>query len=115
MDIPEIKGGQILVTGGSGVVGSYVIDSVKRDYDVVVADLVKPTSDVKFVKADLRKPFSLSNDFEICIDLAASVGGIQYFTKHPVENLRDNPRITSNTLDAIANSKVKQLIYTGSS
>jgi nucleoside-diphosphate-sugar epimerase len=32
MNIPEIKGGQILITGGSGVVGSYVIDSLKEDF-----------------------------------------------------------------------------------
>jgi UDP-glucose 4-epimerase len=115
MDIPEIKGGQLLITGGSGIVGSYVIDSLKRDYDIVVADLVKPASDVKFVNVDLREPFSISDDFEICIDLAAHVGGIQYATRHPVENLRDNPRITSNTLDALVNSKVEHVIYSGSS
>jgi len=115
MNIPEIKGGQILITGGSGVVGSYVIDSLKEDFDIVVADLNKPATDVKFVKVNLREPFSLSSDFELCIDLAASVGGIQYFTKHPVENLRDNPRITANILDAVVNSKIQQVIYTSSS
>jgi nucleoside-diphosphate-sugar epimerase len=115
MIVPQIKGGQILITGGSGVVGSYVIDSLKEDFDIVSADLIKPVNDVKFVKVDLRKPFSLSSDFEICIDLAASVGGIQYFTKHPVNNLRDNPRMTANILDAVVNSKIQQIIYTSSS
>ena len=63
MIVPQIKGGQILITGGSGVVGSYVIDSLKEDFDIVSADLIKPVNDVKFVKVDLRKPFSLSSDF----------------------------------------------------
>jgi UDP-glucose 4-epimerase len=115
MNLEVIKGGEILITGGRGVVGSYVIDSLKENFDIVVADLIKPAADVKFVKADLRQPFSISDDFEICIDLAASVGGIQYFTKHPVENLRDNPRITANILDAIVNSKIQQFIFTSSS
>lgn len=111
----EIKGGQILITGGSGVIGSYVIDALKDEFDVVVADKVKPEGNVKFVNVDLLEPFSISKDFDTCIHLAAFVGGIQFFTKHPVENLRDNPKMVSNLLDATTNSKVNHVIYTSSS
>ncbi|MGI0009809.1 MAG: NAD-dependent epimerase/dehydratase family protein, partial [Nitrosopumilaceae archaeon] len=111
----EIKGGQVLITGGSGVIGSYVIDSLKDEFDVVAVDKVKPEGDVKFVNVNLLEPFSISKDFEVCIHLAALVGGIQFFTKHPVENLRDNLRMVSNLLDAVINSKVNHVIYTSSS
>jgi UDP-glucose 4-epimerase len=88
---------------------------LKDEFDIVVVDLAKPTTDVKFVKQDLRESFSISKDFEVCIHLAALVGGIQFFTKHPVENIRDNPRMTANLLDACINSKIQQVIYTSSS
>jgi UDP-glucose 4-epimerase len=117
MEPTRVNDGQILITGGSGVLGSYIINSLKHEYDIVVADIEKPsdTDDIKFAKVDLRKPFVISNDFEVCIHLAAHVGGIQYFTQHPVENIRDNPRMTANMLDAAANSNLDQVIYTSSS
>lgn len=110
-----IKGGQVLLTGGSGFLGQYIIDSLK-DYDIVVADQVRPKGmKVKFQRTDLRKPFKISKDFEIVIHLAAYVGGIQFFTKHPVENIRDNPKITGNVFDASAGANVDHIIYTSSS
>ncbi|MCH7561416.1 MAG: NAD-dependent epimerase/dehydratase family protein [Thaumarchaeota archaeon] len=111
----EINGGQVLITGGGGVIGSYVIDALKDEFDLVVADKVKPEADVKFVNIDLTEPFSISKDFESCVHLAALVGGIQFFTKHPVENLRDNPRMVTNLLDTVTNSNVNHVIYTSSS
>ena len=56
----KIIGGDLLITGGSGFIGSHIIDSVKDDYDIIVADLIKPSlKSVKFQKIDLRKPFSI--------------------------------------------------------
>jgi UDP-glucose 4-epimerase len=116
MESPRVNDGKILITGGSGVLGSYIIELLRGQFDIVVADVVRPEIDgVKFTKVDLRKPFSLSNDFEVCIHLAAHVGGIQYFTKHPVENIRDNPQMTANMLDAAVNSNLNQVIFTSSS
>ncbi len=112
----KIDGGQVLITGGSGFIGSYVIDALKEKYDVVVVDIAKPkNSGIKFKKLDLKKPFSISNDFQFCIHLAGFVGGIQYFTKHPVENVRDNPRMTANVFDACVDGGIKQVIYASSS
>lgn len=115
MKSQKIGNSQVLITGGSGFLGSYIVKLLKEEFDIVVADKFKPKSDAKYAKIDLRKPFSLTRDVEICIHLAAHVGGIQYFTKHPVENLRDNPLITSNLLDAAVNASVKQVIYTSTS
>jgi UDP-glucose 4-epimerase len=117
MESPRANDGKILITGGSGVLGNYILELLRQEFEVVVADIVKPEVDdgVKFMKVDLRKPFSLSDDFEVCIHLAAHVGGIQYFTKHPVENIRDNPKMTANILDAAVNSKLNHVIFTSSS
>jgi UDP-glucose 4-epimerase len=108
--------GKILITGGSGVLGSYIAEHLRKEFDIVVADLEKPQiENVKFSKLDCLKPFSIADDFEIIIHLAAYVGGIQYFTKHPVENIRDNPRMTANVLDAAVKSRVRHVIFTSSS
>jgi len=95
--------------------GIKVIDALRDEFDVVVVDKVRSERDVKFEHVDLLEPFSISKDFEVCIHLAAFVGGIQFFTKHPIENLRDNPRMVSNLLDAVVNSKINHVIYTSSS
>jgi UDP-glucose 4-epimerase len=115
MGSQKIANGQLLVTGGSGFIGSYIIKLLKEEFDIVVADRFKTKSDTNYVKVDLTKPFSLTKNIEICIHLAAHVGGIQYFTKHPVENLRDNPVMTSNLLNAAINANVKHVIYTSTS
>lgn len=115
MKSQKIGDGQLLITGGSGFVGSYIIKLLKEEFDIVVADRFRPQSETKYVKVDLTKPFSLTRDIQVCIHLAAHVGGIQYFTKHPVENLRDNPVMTSNLLDAAVNASVKQVIYASTS
>ena len=112
----RIKGGDVLITGGSGFIGSYVTEALKNKYDVVVADTSKPKiRGVRFQKIDLKKPFSISGDFKKCIHLAGLVGGIQYFTKHPVENIRDNPRMTANVFDACVNGGVDHIVYASSS
>jgi UDP-glucose 4-epimerase len=111
----KINNGNLLITGGSGVLGSYIIELLKEEFDVVVADIVRPGANVKYLKVDLTKPFSLSKDFEICIHLAAHVGGIQHFTRYPVENIRDNPKMTTNLYDAAINSNLNRVIYTSSS
>jgi len=112
---PHVEGEGVLISGGSGFIGSYVIDSLKDQFDFTVIDTVKPKQDVKFCNIDLKNPFSISKNFHTCIHLAAFVGGIQYFTKHPVENIRDNPRMTANIFDACVESEVNHVIYTSSS
>ena len=45
----------ILVTGGSGFIGSYVVDHlIKKKYRVTVIDLIKPKrKDVRFIKSSI--------------------------------------------------------------
>lgn len=98
------------------MLGCYIAEIVRKEFEVVVADIERPRVDgVKYTNLDCLKPFSLSDDFEVIIHLAALVGGIQFFTKHPVENIRDNPRMTTNVFDAAIKSKVSQVIYASSS
>jgi UDP-glucose 4-epimerase len=115
LESSQINGGNMLITRGSGVIGSYIIELFKDEFDIVVADIAKPQANVKYVNVDLTKPFRLSKDFEFCVHLAAHVGGIQHLTRYPVENIRDNPTMTANVLDASANSNLNHIIYSSSS
>jgi len=60
----KVKGGQLLITGGSGFLGHYLINELQKGWDIGVVDLVKPTKAVKVQKINLRKPFTISKDFE---------------------------------------------------
>ena len=65
---------RVLVTGGSGRLGSYVVDELLPHYQVTVLDLTPPTQDVTFIQADIGDRTTLSNAFrniDAVIQLAA--------------------------------------------
>ncbi len=65
---------RILVTGGSGRLGRYVVDELLPDYQVTVLDRTPPTQDVTFIEADIEDRATLSNafnDIDAVIQLAA--------------------------------------------
>ena len=46
----KVSGGQILISGGSGFIGRYVVELLQDEYDVVVIDQIKPNYKTKFQK-----------------------------------------------------------------
>ena len=117
---------RVLVTGGSGFLGRYVVaELVERGYFVRVADNLsaphsKPIDNalVDFVNLDLRDRASslrAMKDVDICIASAARVGGIGLFNKQPAAMLDDNVRILSATFEAARTQRVRKLLYVSSS
>lgn len=115
---------KILVTGGCGFIGSEVVKQlVDKDYDVRVVDnLSKPESSVKkgyqFLKLDLTKKEAARKAMEgidVCINLAAKIGGIGYFHKYPATILSENNKIYSATFEAAVSQKIKRMVYVSSS
>jgi dTDP-L-rhamnose 4-epimerase len=124
---------KILVTGGAGFIGSFLVDQlVKNKHSVIIYDNLdkqvhiggkKPAylnKKAKFVLGDVRdykkfKEVILKNDIELIYHFAAKVGvgQSQYQIK---EYMEVNVGGTSNLLDILVNykHKVKKLVVAGS-
>lgn len=121
------NGKHILVTGGTGFIGSHLVERLLREGAVVsvcgrsknrlVTVLGALASDVKFIEGDLA-----SLDFsqqacrgqEMVFHLAANVAGVGYNSKHPGSILFDNARAGLNILEAAVRSGVERILLTSS-
>jgi UDP-glucose 4-epimerase len=122
----DIRGSKILVTGGSGMIGSHTVDKlIKRDVEkVIVFD--------KYINHENLTKYLDSNKVEIIqgdifdIDrVKSSLEGIDYVfhfagmlllsaAKNPRGCLRDNINGMYNLLEVITQRKIKKLVYSSS-
>lgn len=119
-----MKKKKIVVTGGCGFIGSEVVSQLlKKGYEVRVIDnLSKPESQVKkgyeFINGDLTEKGVAEKAFkgmDICINLAAKIGGIGYFHKYPATILSENNKIYSSTFEAAVTNGLERMVYISSS
>lgn len=107
---------KILVTGGSGFIGSHVVDKLKeKRLDVRVYDGVIPThrKDIEFYQGSILDISALSlaiKDIDAIFHLAA-VADVKdvYNDPHYAESV--NVRGTANVLEAARRSNIKRVVY----
>lgn len=107
------KDSRILITGGTGMVGSAVVESLKNEGFTHLK--VLNSKEVDLTNQDVVMKFFLKEQFEYVIHLAAKVGGIQSNINYPVEYLYDNLMISLNVIRASKETGVKKLLNLGSS
>lgn len=122
----QLKGKNILVTGGAGFIGSNIVDRLSPDNNVFILDnfftgvmtnLVKSKDRVTLIKGDIRDK-ELVNDtvakVEYIFHLAAHVGNIRSL-KDPYFDMDVNIRGMLNLMEACRNNpKLKRVVYSSS-
>ena len=122
----ELKGKNILITGGAGFIGSNIVDRLSPDNNVFILDnfftgsmdnLAKSQDRITVVKGDIRDK-ELVNDtvakVEYIFHLAAHVGNIRSL-KDPYFDMDVNIKGMLNLLEACRNNQhLKRLVYSSS-
>ena len=101
---------KIVVTGGSGRVGRYVVDEVSREHQVTVFDQVAPQAEVQFVQGDITDPEACRSAIRGA-DAVLHLAAIPHpLAEAPSRVMQVNVLGTYYVLDACAAMGVRRLI-----
>ena len=109
---------KIVITGGSGFIGTHLSNYLKKDHDITVFDRNRPpNSEVNYVEGDIIDSSQVKKTLEGCevvIHLAAAVG-VEITENDPILTLNINIFGTKNVLDACVQNGVQKIIFASSS
>ena len=108
----------VLITGGSGFIGSYVVDAlVKNKYKVTILDLNHPKrKDVKFIQGSILDKSiirSALKNINIIFHLAA-VSDITKVKEIPLKTIKTNILGTTFLLEGARNANIDRFVFAGS-
>lgn len=121
----ELKGKNVLVTGGAGFIGSHIVDRLSPENEVIVLDnlfsglisnLEESKDQITFIKGDIQDKALVKDivaEVEFVFHLAAHVGNIRSL-KDPYFDMDVNIKGTLNLLEACRDSNIKRFVYTSS-
>lgn len=121
------SGKKVLVTGGTGFIGSHVVEMLvpagaritvlDRMSSGVIKNIAYLKKSVKFIRGDcanLQDALRACRKQDIVMNLAARVGGIEYNLAHQGTMLHDNLMIASTMLNAAQKAGVKRFLVVSS-
>lgn len=119
------KNKNVLITGGTGFVGSYVVEQlVERGANVSVTSRSGNTENIKSIKKEVRivkgnliDPHiseKATKKIDIVLHLAAKVSGIEYNRLHPATMFYENVCIAQNVFNASIKNNVERILVTSS-
>jgi nucleoside-diphosphate-sugar epimerase len=124
----QLSGKNVVVTGGAGLIGSFVVELlVRRGAQVVVADdfskgrpgnLSRVLDQVEIREGDLETREAMERALdgaEVVFHLASRAYGIGYSSTHHVGLLQHNEQITNNLLAVLAKRPIAHLLVASSS
>src|SRR3989344_2438379 len=107
----DIRKQKILVTGGAGFLGTYVVNKLLQE-GVKKENIFIPRSK----EFDLRKEQvcrKLTKNVDVVIHLAGNVGGIGKNNKYPATLFHDNMLMGTHLIHAAMRAKVKKIVILG--
>lgn len=120
-------GKKVLVTGGTGFIGSHVVENLLgKGASVSVIDNLQNgkiknisylADKVKFIQGDctnINDALKACQSNSIVMNLAARVGGIGYNQTHQAQMLRDNLNIATTMIEAARRSGVERFLVVSS-
>ncbi len=108
-----LKTEKIFLAGHQGMVGSAIFRKLESlDYENIT---IKNRSELDLTSQKDVLHFFNKNSFDHVILAAAKVGGIYANSEYPADFIHDNLTIQTNVISASFKSKIKQLLFLGSS
>ena len=107
----DLKGQRIVVTGGSGFLGSYVLEGLRARG---VEPFVPRSSDFNLVEMDQVRRLYREAKPEVVIHLAAVVGGIGANRENPGKFFYDNLMMGVQLIEAGRQAGLKKFVAVGS-
>lgn len=120
---------KILITGGSGFIGTHLAERLAQDFDVVLFDNgrrdslalapdLKKHPKVKFVAGDVLDAASVRGAFDDGVDTVvhlAAIAGVSSYYNETLKTLQVNMLGTVNVLEEAARRKINHIVYFSSS